>query len=243
MAEETVKKTTTRGKKKTTTQEVKETATTATLDDTANALALMQKQIEELQKQLLESQKKVDKADEEKSVLEKLVESLQDSKQDGAEKALPKKVKVMSLTPNKYNLTTEADGQGKQFTFEKIGDVITMRTSELEEILSIRKFREQAESGYFYILDEAIVEDQDLTEAYETIADKEALLKVMSLENDESVDVFCNLPTNLRESVATKMAEDILDGKRIDRNRIADISRRVDIDIEKIAETLKKSRK
>lgn len=243
MAEETVKKTTTRGRKKTTTQEPKETTKAVAVDDTANALALMQKQIEELQKQLLESQKKVDKADEEKSVLEKLVESLQDSKQDGADKNLPKKVKVMSLTPNKYNLTTEADGQGKQFTFEKIGDVITMRTAELEEILSIRKFREQAEKGYFYILDEAIVEDQDLTDAYETIADKEALLKVMSLENDESVDVFCNLPTNLRESVATKMAEDILDGKRIDRNRIADISRRVDIDIEKIAETLKKSRK
>lgn len=239
MAEETVKKTATKGRKKTTTQEV----VTPTVDDTANALALMQKQIEELQKQLLESQKKVDKADEEKSVLEKLVESLQDSKQDGAEKALPKKVKVMSLTPNKYNLTTEADGQGKQFTFEKIGDVITMRTSELEEILSIRKFREQAEEGYFYILDEAIVEDQDLTDAYKTIADKEGLLKVMSLEDDESVDVFCNLPTDLRESVATKMAEDILDGKRIDRNRIADISRRTDIDIEKIAETLKKSRK
>lgn len=239
MAEETVKKTATKGRKKATTQEV----TTPTLDDTANALALMQKQIEELQKQLLESQKKVDKADEEKSVLEKLVESLQENRQDGAEKALPKKVKVMSLTPNKYNLTTEADGQGKQFTFEKIGDVITMRTSELEEILSIRKFREQAEEGYFYILDEAIVEDQDLTDAYKTIADKEGLLKVMSLEDDESVDVFCNLPTDLRESVATKMAEDILDGKRIDRNRIADISRRTDIDIEKIAETLKKSRK
>ncbi len=149
----------------------------------------------------------------------------------------------MSLIPNRYNLTTEKDGHGKQFAFEDFGDIITMKTTELEDILSIQAYREQAEKGYFYILDKDIVDDQELTEYYEKISNKEALDRVMHLESDECVDIFVNLDKEMQDSIASKMAEMINDGIKLDRNKLADISMRTDIDIEKIANSFKSAKR
>lgn len=211
-------------------------------NDMAQMMAKMQEQILALQKQLAESTEKVEKTDKEKSDLQQLVEALK-SNENTETKNLPKKVKVISLVPNIYNLTTQENGKGKAFTFKEFGQMITMKTSELEEILSIQAYRNQAEQGYFYILDKDIVEDQDLTEAYEHISNKEAIEHVMNLDSDECVDIFCGLNKDMQESLAAQIAENMANGTRLDRNRIADISMRTDIDIEKIAEQFSKIHK
>ena len=230
MAEET-KTTSTRGRK----PKPKVEETVIEQNDMTQMMAKMQEQILALQKQLAESTEKVEKTDKEKSDLQQLVEALK-SNENTETKNLPKKVKVISLVPNIYNLTTQENGKGKAFTFKEFGQMITMKTSELEEILSIQAYRNQAEQGYFYILDKDIVEDQDLTEAYEHISNKEAIEHVMNLDSDECVDIFCGLNKNMQESLAAQIAENMAKGARLDRNRIADISMRTDIDIEKIAE-------
>lgn len=234
MAEET-KTTSTRGRK----PKPKVEETVIEQNDMAKMMAQMQEQILALQKQLAESTEKVEKTDKEKSDLQQLVEALK-SNENTETKNLPKKVKVISLVPNIYNLTTQEDGKGKAFTFKEFGQMITMKTSELEEILSIQAYRNQAEQGYFYILDKDIVEDQDLTEAYEHISNKEAIEHVMNLDSDECVDIFCGLNKDMQESLAAQIAENMAKGARLDRNRIADISMRTDIDIEKIAEQFSK---
>lgn len=211
------------------------------VNDMMAQMMKMKEEMENLQKQLLEANKQVSNSDKEKSDLQQLVEALQSNQ--SKENQLPKKVKVMSLIPNKYNLTTEAFGSGKQFTFEEFGDVITMKTTELEEILSIQKQREQAENGYFYILDKNIVDDQELTDYYENISNKEVMEHVLRLDSDECVDIFCGFNKDMQESIAVKMAENIINGDRIDRNRISDISMRTDIDIEDIVSQLRKSNK
>lgn len=233
----------TRGRKKTTQVDINniDNTNTESMSDIMAQMLQMKKEMEQLQKQLSESKNKVKNADKEKSELQQLVEALQT--QTNNEKVLPKKVKVMSLIPNKYNLTTEVGGSGKQFTFDEFGDVVTMKTTELEEILSIQKQREQAENGWFYILDKDIVEDQELQDSYQHISDKETLEHLMKLDSDECVDIFCGLSTEMQESLSVKMAENLLNGIKIDRNRISDISMRTDIDIDKIAEQLKKSNK
>lgn len=237
MAEET-KTTLTRGRK----PKPKVEETVIEQNDMAQMMAKMQEQILALQKQLAESTEKVEKTDKEKSDLQQLVEALK-SNENTETKNLPKKVKVISLVPNIYNLTTQENGKGKAFTFKEFGQMITMKTSELEEILSIQAYRNQAEQGYFYILDKDIVEDQDLTEAYEHISNKEAIEHVMNLDSDECVDIFCGLNKDMQESLAAQIAENMANGARLDRNRIADISMRTDIDIEKIAEQFSKIHK
>ena len=234
MAEE-IKTTSTRGRK----PKPKVEETVIEQNDMTQMMAKMQEQILALQKQLAESTEKVEKTDKEKSDLQQLVEALK-SNENTETKNLPKKVKVISLVPNIYNLTTQENGKGKAFTFKEFGQMITMKTSELEEILSIQAYRNQAEQGYFYILDKDIVEDQDLTEAYEHISNKEAIEHVMNLDSDECVDIFCGLNKDMQESLAAQIAENMAKGARLDRNRIADISMRADIDIEKIAEQFSK---
>jgi len=196
----------------------------------------MQKELESLKEQLTDSNNK-------KSDLQNLVEALREDADSKKEKQLAKKVKLVSLIPNVYNLSTERDGSGKVFSFKDFGDVITMKTTELEEILSIQSYRTQAENGYFYILDKDIVEDQELSDAYENIYNKDVISKVLSLEDDECVSIFCKLDKDFQESLASKMAEDINNGKKLDRNRLSDIAMRTDIDIEKIADNFKKAHK
>lgn len=237
MAEE-IKTTSTRGRK----PKPKVEETVVEQSDMAQMMAKMQEQILALQKQLAESTEKVEKTDKEKSDLQQLVEALK-SNENTETKNLPKKVKVISLVPNIYNLTTQENGKGKAFTFKEFGQMITMKTSELEEILSIQSYHNQAEQGYFYILDKDIVEDQDLTEAYEHISNKEAIEHVMNLDSDECVDIFCGLNKDMQESLAAQIAENMTNGARLDRNRIADIFMRTDIDIEKIAEQFRKIHK
>ncbi len=238
MAEE-IKATSTRGRKPKAKVEEANIEKDIAQDDMAKMMVQMQEQILALQKQLAESNKQAEKSDKEKSDLQQLVEVLK-SNDNSDKKNLPKKVKVISLIPNIYNLTTQDNGKGKSFTFKEFGQMITMKTSELEEILSIQSYRDQAEQGYFYILDKNIIEDQDLTEAYEHIQNKEIIDHVMKLDSDECVDIFCGLNKDMQESLAAQMAENMAKGARLDRNRIADISMRTDIDIEKLAEQFKR---
>ena len=226
--------TSTRGRKPKQEEVVKETKT----EDMTDLIRKMQEQINCLQSKLEETNKEKENSDREKNDLQKLLNALDKSSKQ--EKQLPKKVKVMSLVPNKYNLSTEKDGEGKIFSFEEFGDIVTMKTSELEEILSIQKYRTQAEQGYFYILDKDIVEDQELLDYYEKISNKETLEKVMVLSSDECVEIFCGLDRDIQESLAMKIAEKINAGERVDRNRISDISMRTDIDIEELARKIKR---
>ncbi len=226
--------TSTRGRKPKQEEVVKEAKT----EDMTDLIRKMQEQINCLQSKLEETNKEKENSDREKNDLQKLLNALDKSSKQ--EKQLPKKVKVMSLVPNKYNLSTEKDGEGKIFSFEEFGDIVTMKTSELEEILSIQKYRTQAEQGYFYILDKDIIEDQELSEYYEKISNKETLEKVMVLSSDECVEIFCGLDRDIQESLAMKIAEKINAGERVDRNRISDISMRTDIDIEELARKIKR---
>lgn len=227
--------------KKEITEEVENKTTTATVNDDKEMIKKLMAQMKEQEKQMKALQTKVNNANKEKTDLEKLVDAL---KENGVNenKNLPKKVKIISLIPNVYNLTTQPNGKGRAYTFKNIGDMVTMKTADLEDILSIPSYREQAEKGYFYILDENIVADQDLTDEYNEICNEDMVNKVCVLDNDDCVDMFCNMGENMRNSIATKIAENINDGMRIDRNRLADIQLRTDIDIEKIAKVLKNNK-
>lgn len=230
------KTTSTRGRKP---KEVTEDINVKETKNEKISISDLMAKFEEQAKQMAELQNKVDATTKEKSTLETLVETLKSNDNKKEIKNLPKKVKLVSLIPNKYNLTTEDGGHGKIFTFEGIGDIVTIKTSELEDILSIQPYRKQAEEGMFYILDKDVIDDQDLTEAYGKICNKNIINRVINLIDDTSVDIFCGLCQEMKDSISTKMAENINNGLKLDRNRIADIKERAGIDIEGIAKTLK----
>jgi predicted phage-related endonuclease len=117
-----------------------------------------------------------------------------------------------------------------------------MRTSDLEDVLSIEKYRTQAEKGYIYICDADVVEEVGLTEEYKNILDDKAMSHVLNLVDDNAVDMFCALDSDMKESIAIHIAENLANNKPVDRNRLFNIKLKTNIDIEKMAEDLKSAR-
>lgn len=183
-------------------------------DDLATMLAQLQAQMIQLQSQVGGTQKKVNDN-------------------------LPNKVKVVNLLSQTLNLSTEPMGGGKVFTFEGFGDMVTMKTSHLEDILSIPVYRKEAEQMFFYICSPEIVEDQDLTDSYENGITEETIRFITSLQDDKCVDMFVGLSKGLQDSISTKIAEDMAKGIDYDRNRLSDIQMRTEIDIQDMAKTFK----
>lgn len=183
-------------------------------DDLATMLAQLQAQMIQIQSQVGGAQKKVNDN-------------------------LPNKVKVVNLLSQTLNLSTEPMGGGKVFTFEGFGDMVTMKTSHLEDILSIPVYRKEAEQMFFYICSPEIVEDQDLTDSYENGITEETIRFITSLQDDKCVDMFVGLSKGLQDSISTKIAEDMAKGIDYDRNRLADIQMRTEIDIQDMAKTFK----
>ena len=184
----------------------------------------LSKSLEMLQEQMLAMQKQLNSGNGLKPVNENL----------------PKRVKVVNLLSNHLNLVTSYNKIYKMGTF---GATVTMKTSDLEDILSDQKYRKQAEEGFFYICDEAIVEDNDLTDFYETINDKSAIEHIISLKEDSCVDMFLSLSDTMKESVSSAMAEELIKGKFLDKNRLSTIQIKTGIDIEEMAEIIKQAKK
>lgn len=200
--------------------------------------------IAELMAQVKALTETVQKQESEKTDMKELIETLKSSQNVVAaerKRDLPSKTKVVSLMQNQYNLSTLDNGQGKVFSFPKFGHVITMRTSDLEDVMSISKYREQAEKGYFYICDADVVEELGLTDDYKNIIDEDAMKHVLKLSSDSAVDMFCSMDRHMQDSISTKIAENIMNNKPVDRNRVFEIKRKTNIDIEKMAEDLREA--
>lgn len=219
--------TSTRGRKPKTTVE---NNTKITNNSDIDINAIMQ-QMQTLQKQFEDAQKK--NAD-----LEDLISALKTNQTTSNNVILPKKVKVVNLLFNTLNLSTMPRGMGKVYTFDSFGDMVTMKTSDLEDILSIPAYRKQAEEGLFYICNEDVVADQDLVDEYAQIHDKKAIEMICNLQTDSCVEMFCSMNKTLQNSIATKIAERMANGESFDRNRLASIKSNTDIDIEKMSEDL-----
>jgi uncharacterized protein (UPF0262 family) len=199
--------------------------------------------IKSLMEQVASLTETVKKQETEKTDMKALIDALKSNSGEPVKKKdIPNKVKVISLVPNQYNLSTQEDGTGKVFSFPKFGHTITMRTSDLEDVLSIEKYRTQAEKGYIYICDADVVEEVGLTEEYKDILDDKAMSHVLNLVDDNAVDMFCALDSDMKESIAIHIAENLANNKPVDRNRLFNIKLKTNIDIEKMAEDLKSAR-
>lgn len=183
--------------------------------------------IKQMQKQMNEMQKQIDKNSTPNIVVEQT-------------KVVSRKAKVISLIQNFLILSTEEMGAGRVFKFPKYGDSNTIKLDDLDKILSIPAYRKQAEKGIFYICDSDIVEELGLTEEYEKLNDKKAIDSILELNSEMDVDRFLGMSKMMQESTATKMAENINQGKYYDRNLLAKISRNSNFNIEKMAEDLKR---
>ena len=148
-----------------------------------------------------------------------------------------KKVKVVNLMQNPLNLSTEPNGMGRIFTFNKYGDSKLIKFDDLADIVASYPYT--MEHGLAYICDKEVVEELGLADDYAKLFDKERMDKVVKLREESDLDLFLGMDINLQESAAKRIAELINANERMDYNYLRTIKEKTGIDIEEIAKELR----
>lgn len=148
-----------------------------------------------------------------------------------------KKVKVVNLMQNALNISTEPNGSGRVFTFNKYGDSKLIKFDDLADIVAAYPYT--MEHGLAYICDKEVVEELGLSDEYAKLFDKERMDKVVWLREESDLDLFLGMDINLQESAAKRIAELINANERMDYNYLRTIKEKTGIDIEEIARELK----
>lgn len=208
-------KNTTRGRKPKVeeTKEVKETKETTTNENAI--IAQLMEQIAQLQSQINNQSKQQSSAKEDFGL---------------------KKIKCVNLMHNPINVSTEPNGGGKVYTFEKYGDYRMIRFDDLSDILSSYPYT--MEHGLIYITDSKVVEAFGLTDEYSKLYDKATMDKIVYLREETDVDLFIGMEKNLRESTAREIAKLMNQNERMDYNYLRRIKDECNLDIEQIAKDI-----
>lgn len=131
---------------------------------------------------------------------------------------LTRTVKVYSMLPYTYNLSTQPLGKGKVYTFEKFGDSKSIKFSDMQDILSI--YLHQFEEGFAILEAKKDYDDLGIGYIYDEVMDKEQLDNLTSLATNEAVAVILDMEEEERERIADIIARKIVSGVSYDYNRI-----------------------
>ena len=145
-----------------------------------------------------------------------------------------KKVKVINLAHCPVSVSTEGDGQGIVKTFNKYGDVLTIKFDVLSDMVA--NYQNTFSRGYLRILDKDVVDELSLTDEYEDLYTKEMIDEIINLQTDGAVDLFINMDDTLRETTARTIAMNLKNGQVYDFNRLHRIEKETGINIEKLSE-------
>lgn len=111
-----------------------------------------------------------------------------------------KYIRVVSLIDGTLNLSTEPNGNGRLFVFDKMGKSQKILDTDLRDI--VRNCNRFAEEGDFYICDKEFVEDVGLGETYNTIIDETKFMKLCNGDRDEeALEMFKNASDKQKENI------------------------------------------
>lgn len=154
-------------------------------------------------------------------------------------KDLTRSVKVTSLLPNAFYLSSEKYGRGETFEFHKIGDTNIIPFTVVQKILAIHK--SQFEKGYAILESEKDYKDLGVSYIYGTVLNEEKLAKIISLKEPNCIDVILELDEGFQEKIAITIAENISNGIEYDQNKIEKLEQE-GFDIRSLANELKEEK-
>lgn len=177
------------------------------------------------------------------SMLEQLLKQKEQEKPQArmAEQVSPNEfIKVMSLLNNKLNLSTQPHGRGKTFSFDRFGEVKNILYSDLIEINNNQK--NFMEAGYYYILDDRVIDAENLADVYEKILDKKQIESIIS-NKEGAVAMFQKANPKQQNVIVGFITEKILNGEVIDFNIVNEINKACSVDINKKVQDTLEARK
>lgn len=131
---------------------------------------------------------------------------------------LTRTVKVISLLPWTYNISTRRLGKGKVYSFNKFGDSQNIKFSDMQDILTIAE--EQFRKGYAILSSKKDYDDLGIGDIYNEVMTKEKIEELVALQNMNSVNTILEMEEDMQEVVVSTIAEKIASGISYDYNKI-----------------------
>jgi len=131
-------------------------------------------------------------------------------------------VSVMNICPMALTLTSEPYGRGRKLDFLKFGDTRQVAYSDLVRMMD--NHPTFLEKGYFYILDQRVIQKHGLAQVYENILDKEKLDKIFSM-GEQSLELYKQASDSQRGFIERVLIKKIRDGEQVDLNLISKIEK------------------
>lgn len=214
--------------KETSTSKKKQTTSKATKKDEDDESERLKEENESLHKMLAQMQEQITALMKQESSTPQ-VQVIKDVGSSG------KKVKVMSLIHNPINVSTDVNGAGRVKSFDKYGDVRTIKFDDLSDMVS--SYPNTFNKGYLYIMDNEVVNELGLTDEYSSsVYTKEQVDNIVNLTDETAVNLFVGMDKDLRDSTAKAIAKNLKNGKKYDYNLIHLIKDETGIDIQTIAD-------
>ena len=212
----------------TNTNTTKKTTTTAKKTETKKVVEKKDDIIEEVKEENIVNEKETLKKQNEElvDIIKQMKEEINNLKtvqpniivQQNGNSDLTRTVKVTSLMNNTLVLTTMPNGKGNAFTFEKYGDTLNIKFTEIQSVL--QSHSNMFEDGLVVLENEKDYEDLGIGYLYGKVLSKKEMDKVLSLEEDEDIDIILEMSDTLLDSTLRKISENINNGVNYNYNRI-----------------------
>lgn len=131
---------------------------------------------------------------------------------------LTRTVKVTSLMNNTLVLTTLPNGKGNVFTFDKYGDTLNIKFTELQSVL--QSHSKMFEDGMVVLETEKDYTDLGIGYLWDKVLNKEAMDDLLLLKDEKDVDIILDMSDELLDSTLRKISENMNNGVNYNYNII-----------------------
>ena len=171
------------------------------------------KKLEEMQKQLAELKAEND------SLKDKQVED----KELEEELTADTDIMVVSQYMGKLVISTEGNGIGTVYRFEKFGDIHDIPFGDLK--LIVKNNSKFAKQGVFYIANENAVKKLRLNRDYETIVANKLFAHLLDEKADVIIKAYGNAPRLQQKQIVAMIEERLANNKEVDGNVLVKIGK------------------
>jgi len=135
-----------------------------------------------------------------------------------------KYIKVISLTNHQLVLTTQPNGQGKSYIFNRFGDARNIIFSDLQDV--VHNQERFAREGKFYIADKHAIRVLGLELEYDKLLDRKGIESILTFDNETISSIFSSATIAQKEAIVSLLVGKIkMGGENIDLNKVDVISR------------------
>ena len=131
---------------------------------------------------------------------------------------LTRTVKVTSLMNNTLVLTTLDNGKGNVFTFDKYGDTLNIKFTELQSVL--QSHSKMFEDGMVVLETEKDYTDLGIGYLWDKVLNKEEMDDLLLLKDEKDVDIILDMSDELLDSTLRKISENMNNGVNYNYNII-----------------------